>query len=117
MKIDQIHVVRRKFWTVSFEGVLTEEGLLELVHRFKTEAGCYPTTIGMGDRHCAEYVRLCARERRGDTRTRLNYKNRQEVMREFYGLQMYAPGATIQLFPVPMLPNQTLLVGFRQRKR
>lgn len=117
MKITDIHRVKRKFWTVKFEGVLTEEGLLGLIHRFKTEAGSYPTVIGMGDRHCAEYVRLCARNYRGDIKARLDYKDRQEVMDQFYGLKIYARGAHVNLNPVPMLPNQTLLVGYRQRKR
>lgn len=117
MKIEQIHRVRKKFWTLTFEGVVTEEGLLEIIHRFKEEAGSHPTIIGMGDRHCAEYVRLCARERRGDTRARLDYKTREEIIHRFSELRIYARGCHVRLAPVPMLPNQTLLVGYRQRRR
>lgn len=100
---------------------LTEEELLEIIHRFRTLTKRGPTHIGMNGKHAGEWVQLCLKQRRSSAyespAAEATFKLEAVKHPEKQTLLVYSAGVHVKLEVVQMLPDGLLLVARKGKGR
>jgi len=101
-------------WMVKFDGVMTEEGLLEVLHSYRQGAKKQATHVGLGPRHAHEWVRFVLKQTRGNVSLDATA---DRIVREGATLVHYAKGQAVRLEVVPMLPPSFMLIHHKAARR